>query len=92
MEQHPTVRSRGERHTIPSKDADVAKLLTFAVEGKWFHQEDGRTFESAADRAPDITTEGVSFLMDGGFERWWSSRDYKRSEEEYWPADQAQAA
>ncbi|KAI0038742.1 hypothetical protein FA95DRAFT_1613142 [Auriscalpium vulgare] len=87
--QFKTVASRGDRHTAPAKEKDVALYQEVVFSENWLKYEEGRTFKKAEDRAKDVMDAGAVVLAqgDGAFKRWWSNRDFERSTEESWLED-----
>lgn len=83
--QFKLVRARGDKHTTPAKEKDVATWRDIVVAEEWFRPKKGRTFKNAGNRAKDFVTEGMASLAQSRtIKEWWDNRTFPRETSERW--------
>jgi hypothetical protein len=78
---------RGKKHSVPSKEKDIAKLRASFSSSKLHKQQPGRKIPgSGDDHAPDFATEGVEKVVLGNaLANLNEGRAFERSTREEWP-------
>ncbi|KAL1751433.1 hypothetical protein FB107DRAFT_222078, partial [Schizophyllum commune] len=82
MEEEFRTTSRGLKHTVPKKDADV-KMLQDMYETAHIHEMTPGRVVRAQDAAPDFVKDGVATLP-STLKQWSENRDYERRTEDDW--------
>ena len=82
MEEEFETLTRGLKHTVPKKDADVRALQEMYERAHLHESQPGRVVKKD-DKAQDFINEGVKTLpttLNG----WHDGRNYKRRTEDDW--------
>ncbi|KAA1473667.1 hypothetical protein DENSPDRAFT_780361, partial [Dentipellis sp. KUC8613] len=80
-----TLLTRGDRHSSPAKEKDVAMYANIVLNEGWYTYEAGRTVKKPDDRAKDFVTQGIiTLFQEKAIERWWNGRSFPRATQEKW--------
>ena len=90
VEKTQEVMSRGKRHSVPSKDKDIALLMSNFMDDKVHVKIIGRHTKTTARDVPvNVIVAGISKLIHkNGLDEWWSNRAGSfpgRKMSETWP-------
>ncbi|TFY66039.1 hypothetical protein EVG20_g5055 [Dentipellis fragilis] len=87
--QLDTLLTRGDRHSSPAKEKDVAMYAEVILNEGWYTYEAGHTLKKSDDRAKDFVTQGtITLFQDKAIERWWNGRSFARVTQEKWLEEQ----
>ncbi|KAL0569336.1 hypothetical protein V5O48_012628 [Marasmius crinis-equi] len=85
MEREFMTLTRGRKHTVPKKEADVNLLCGVFEESTYHIVTNGRVIKSDQDKAKDFQQLGQQAFVQGGtLENWHNNRSYGRSVQESW--------
>lgn len=86
MEEEFGTLTRGKKHTVPKKEADVRRLVD-SYQGAGIHvHEPGRTIRKR-EQATDYSLKGCLRLQRGGtISRWVDGRSFGRATSQEWVA------
>lgn len=85
MEREFGTLVRGKKHTVPSKEKDIAKLRKSYSDSRIHENQPGRCFHSKKDKAANYTSLGaLKLTTTGRLEKWREARNFERSQMEDW--------
>ncbi|EEB90164.1 hypothetical protein MPER_11668 [Moniliophthora perniciosa FA553] len=88
MEHQFQTYTRGKKHTVPKKDADVDMLCRVYEQSAYHKYVPGRTITSKGDKAADFYREGqAKFIRGIVIQTWHQNRYFERSTEEEWNSE-----
>ncbi|KLO06378.1 hypothetical protein SCHPADRAFT_946131 [Schizopora paradoxa] len=76
------VLSRGKKHSSPSKEADIGKLMQSYQESKIYALNDSRKFKNDAPAGDVILSGALALQKNDFFKKWNEKRAFPRSTEE----------
>ncbi|TFY74720.1 hypothetical protein EWM64_g9292 [Hericium alpestre] len=80
-----TALTRGDRHSMPEKEKDVAKYAATIVEEKWFVYEEGHKLKKSEDHSKDFVTAGTNVVFEEeAIRHWWKGHTFPRTTQEKW--------
>jgi hypothetical protein len=93
MEHQFNTVTRGAKHGVPDKEADVEKLTVQYTKSELHVHKPGRRIRNATDRAPDVITTGaINLERLHTIDKWFEGRSHERSTAEEWDDDEGSSA